>query len=77
MMIKSNFLYSIWIFVLMLFIVNPLLNCVGILPVSVIQLPIWLTKSILVFVIPLGCYRLIDLVYNAVRKVVARISKGK
>lgn len=77
MMIKSNFLYSIWIFVLTLFIVNPLLNCVGILPVSVIQLPIWLTKSILVFVIPLGCYRLIDLVYNAVRKVVARISKGK
>jgi len=77
MMIKSTFLYSIWIFVLMLFIINPLFYCVGILAVSVIELPSWLTKAILLFVIPLGCYRLVDLVYNAVRKIVARMSKEK
>ena len=77
MMIKSNFLYSIWIFVLIFFIVNPLFSCVGILTASVIVLPSWLTKTILLFVIPLGCFRLIDLVYNAVRKVVTRISKAK
>ncbi|ATM79067.1 Uncharacterised protein [Serratia fonticola] len=77
MMIKSTFLYSIWIFVLMLFIINPLFYCVGILAVSVIELPSWLTKAILIFVIPLGCYRLVDLVYNAVRKIVARMSKEK
>lgn len=77
MMIKSNFLYSIWIFVLVLFIINPLFYCVGILTVSVIELPSWLTKTILVFVIPLGCYRLIDLVYNAVCKIVTRMSKEK
>ena len=76
-MIKSTFLYSIWIFVLMLFIINPLFYCVGILAVSVIELPSWLTKAILLFVIPLGCYRLVDLVYNAVRKIVARMSKEK
>ncbi|MGL5389105.1 MAG: hypothetical protein ACRDCA_25100 [Serratia sp. (in: enterobacteria)] len=77
MMIKSNFLYSTWIFVLVFFIVNPLFYCVGILAVSVIELPLWLTKAILLFVIPLGCFRLIDLVYNAVRKIVARMSKEK
>jgi ABC-type multidrug transport system permease subunit len=77
MMIKSTFLYSIWIFVLVLFIINPLFYCVGILAVSVIELPSWLTKAILIFVIPLGCYRLVDLVYNAVRKIVARMSKEK
>ncbi len=77
MMIKSTFLYSIWIFVLMLFIINPLFYCVGILAVSVIELPSWLTKAILIFVIPLGCYRLVNLVYNAVRKIVARMSKEK
>ncbi|OKP26341.1 hypothetical protein BSQ40_18985 [Serratia fonticola] len=77
MMIKSTFLFSIWIFVLMLFIINPLFYCVGILAVSVIELPSWLTKAILIFVIPLGCYRLVDLVYNAVRKIVARMSKEK
>lgn len=77
MMIKSTFLYSIWIFVLMLFIINPLFYCVGILAVSIIELPSWLTKAILIFVIPLGCYRLVDLVYNAVRKIVARMSKEK
>ncbi len=76
-MIKSTFLFSIWIFVLMLFIINPLFYCVGILAVSVIELPSWLTKAILIFVIPLGCYRLVDLVYNAVRKIVARMSKEK
>ncbi len=77
MMIKSTFLFSIWIFVLMLFIINPLFYCVGILAVSAIELPSWLTKAILIFVIPLGCYRLVDLVYNAVRKIVARMSKEK
>ncbi|OIX96124.1 hypothetical protein BFS14_01280 [Serratia fonticola] len=77
MMIKSTFLYNIWIFILMFFIINPLFYCVGILAVSVIELPSWLTKALLIFVIPLGCYRLVDLVYNAVRKIVARISKEK
>lgn len=77
MMIKSTFLYNIWIFILMFFIINPLFYCVGILAVSVIELPSWLTKAILIFVIPLGCYRLVDLVYNAVRKIVARMSKEK
>lgn len=77
MMIKSNFLYSIWIFFLILLIVNPLFYCVGILAFSVIELPLWLAKTILLFVIPLGCYRLIDLVYNAVCKVVCRMSKEK
>lgn len=77
MMIKSTFLYGIWIFILMFFIINPLFYCVGILAVSVIELPSWLTKALLIFVIPLGCYRLVDLVYNAVRKIVARISKEK
>jgi hypothetical protein len=61
----------------MFFIINPLFYCVGILAVSVIELPSWLTKALLIFVIPLGCYRLVDLVYNAVRKIVARISKEK
>ncbi len=77
MMIKSTFLYGIWIFILMFFIINPLFYCVGILAVSVIELPSWLTKALLIFVIPLGCYRLVDLVYNAVRKIVARMSKEK
>ncbi|ALX94603.1 hypothetical protein AV650_14010 [Serratia fonticola] len=77
MMIKSTFLYNIWIFILMFFIINPLFYCVGILAVSVIELPSWLTKALLIFVIPLGCYRLVDLVYNAVRKIVVRISKEK
>ena len=77
MMIKSNFLYSIWIFVLMFFIINPLFYCVGIVTASVIELPLLLTKAILLFVIPLGCYRLVDLVYNAVRKIVTRMSKEK
>lgn len=47
MMIKSNFLYSIWIFVLVLFIINPLFYCVGILAVSVIELPSWLARQFL------------------------------
>jgi hypothetical protein len=77
MMIKSNFLYNIWTFILVFFIINPLFYCVGIVTVSVIELPSWLTKSILLFVIPLGCYRLVDLVYNGVHKIVTRMSKQK
>jgi hypothetical protein len=77
MMIKSKFLYSIWIFVIVFFIINPLYYCVGILAVSAIELPLWLIKTILVFVIPLGCYRLIDLVYKTVSKIVTRMSKEK
>jgi hypothetical protein len=77
MMIKSKILFVIWIIVFVFFIINPLFYCVGILAVSVIELPSWLTKTILVFVIPLGCYRLIDLVYNAVCKIVTRMSKEK
>lgn len=77
MKIKSNFLFFIWIFAFMSFIVNPLYKHLGVIAYSVIEYPPCLAVAVLVIIIPLGFLSLVDLVYNAVRKIVTRVSKEK
>jgi hypothetical protein len=77
MMIKSNFLFFIWIFAYMFFIVNPLYKHIGVIAYSVIEYPPCLAVAALVIIIPLGFLSLADLVNKAVRKIMTRMSKEK